>query len=137
MSRRRPDVVLAARIAFWLTVVTAGLRVKTLPELVASLARGRKRHPLDAGSERERARKISGYGDRLMRWRVFGGKAICWKRALVLYRMLPQDGARVRIVFGVKKGTSETLEGHAWVELDGTPLDGTEPGAFSVSFSHS
>ncbi|HZX15060.1 MAG TPA: lasso peptide biosynthesis B2 protein, partial [Thermodesulfobacteriota bacterium] len=49
-------------------------------------------------------------------------KAICWKRALVLYHFLRKAGVNVQICFGVRLPNIEAkdeLEGHAWLIYNG------------------
>lgn len=60
-------------------------------------------------------------------WRS-GGRLLvspnCLERSLLLYRLLSREGANPTIVFGVDRGT-ETVAGHAWVEIDGAVIHDT------------
>jgi hypothetical protein len=49
-----------------------------------------------------------------------GGR--CWKRALVLQRVLARQGVDCRVTFGVRRARDGALEGHAWLERDGRPF---------------
>jgi hypothetical protein len=82
------------------------------------------------------ARKVQRYADGLMRRWPFGPKPVCWRRALVVFRLVPSRfPGQVRILFGVERGRAGDLVGHAWVERDGVALDGTEPGRYRVTLA--
>jgi hypothetical protein len=45
-----------------------------------------------------------------------------------LHRYLTLSGINSRIVFGVRRGPQGEVDGHAWLESDGTPiLEATAP----------
>ena len=46
----------------------------------------------------------------------------CLRRSVVLFHTLRRDGFPARVVFGITRGGDGSLDGHAWVELDGTPI---------------
>lgn len=46
----------------------------------------------------------------------------CLARSLVLYRALSRRGANPTLVIGFRRDR-ESVMGHAWVEVDGAPLD--------------
>lgn len=53
---------------------------------------------------------------------------MCWRWALVLYRMLPSGrGGDAQSFFGVQQEAAAEFEVHAWVELNGVAVDGTQP----------
>ena len=60
----------------------------------------------------------------------------CWKRAAVLHRFLALQGIETRIVFGVRKGGEEGLDGHAWLEAAGLPVLETTTPDYKVTFSY-
>jgi hypothetical protein len=66
-------------------------------------------------------------------WRR-GGRLLvspnCLERSLLLYRLLSREGANPTIVFGVDRGT-ETVAGHAWVEIDGAAVHDTATGDYT------
>jgi hypothetical protein len=45
----------------------------------------------------------------------------CLRRSLVLFRHLRSSGFPVAILFGISQ-PSDALDGHAWLELDGSPI---------------
>lgn len=49
----------------------------------------------------------------------------CYPRALVIFHVLSGWGCPVTLYFGVRKREGE-LEGHAWLDLAGRPLDETQ-----------
>jgi hypothetical protein len=51
----------------------------------------------------------------------------CLPQSIWIHRCLLQRGLQSRIRFGVTSLTSSLLSAHAWVELDGIPLD-EQPG---------
>lgn len=62
---------------------------------------------------------------RVRRWLAHGRgpwTSSCLSRALVLYTMLRQHGYRPRVVIGVD-GVRQRFDAHAWVELDGKPVE--------------
>jgi hypothetical protein len=61
----------------------------------------------------------------------------CWKRALVLQRLLARQGVDCRVTFGVRRAGDGALEGHAWLEQDGRPFlePKTETETYAATFS--
>ncbi|HNX51547.1 MAG TPA: lasso peptide biosynthesis B2 protein [Thermoanaerobaculaceae bacterium] len=130
------DVLLAVRVALWLVLSTALAR---RAGLIRTLTLLRPKRPSRQTEEETlaRARRIQRYADGLMRRRPFGTRPVCWRRALVQYRMLPSGpGREVRIFFGVQQESAGELEGHAWVELNGSAVDGTVPGRYHVTLAY-
>jgi hypothetical protein len=54
-------------------------------------------------------------------------RPLCWKRAILLHRLLGLRGYGTTIVFGVRASTKEQIAGHAWLERDGTPIFESRP----------
>jgi len=54
-------------------------------------------------------------------------RPLCWKRAILLHRLLGLRGYGTTIVFGVRASTKEQVAGHAWLERDGTPIFESTP----------
>lgn len=55
-------------------------------------------------------------------------KRVCWKRAILLHRLLGQSGYATTIVFGVRPPDRDGLAGHAWLERYGAPIfESTHP----------
>jgi hypothetical protein len=70
--------------------------------------------------------------------RIFGPRINpCVPRSLVLLRTLSQEGFAASFVSGVRKVNGK-LEGHAWVEVDGLPLesDMQSPNLFKENFRY-
>ncbi len=110
---------LALRVWRWFAFVRLGLARHPLPELVASLGRpprpARDRHPVG---------RLSRAVDRSLG--VAGGQATCLVRALVLYRLLREQGDPAQVVIGLPP-RPEGPRAHAWVELQGLDV-GPSPG---------
>jgi hypothetical protein len=77
-----------------------------------------------------------------VRWalRLFGYTTdTCVPRSLALFYLLSQQGHALRFVSGVRRHNGK-LEGHAWVEIDGWPLEATNdmpaPQRFKENFSY-
>ena len=116
------DLLLALRVAFWIAAVTALVGTMKLPRALALLTPRRPRRRGAPSEASTRAGLVTRYANALLRWRVFGGRPICWKRALVVYRMLRGEGEPVQLVIGVRKDDAAALHAHAWVSLEGIPL---------------
>jgi len=54
-------------------------------------------------------------------------RPLCWKRAILLHRLLGLRGYGTTIVFGVRASTKERIAGHAWLERNGTPIFESTP----------
>lgn len=55
--------------------------------------------------------------------RIFGlfGSSTCFKKCFSAKLLMMSYGYAPDIVFGVKKSSPTELEGHSWIELNGTP----------------
>ena len=54
-------------------------------------------------------------------------RPLCWKRAILLHRLLGLRGYGTTIVFGVRASTKERIAGHAWLERNGAPIFESTP----------
>jgi hypothetical protein len=88
-----------------------------------------------ATAPRPRAQTIELSYDRIARLRAaclsmprLWRRDTCYIRALTLLRFLDPGGHHVRVHFGVEQSQSRTdrLRGHAWVSVDGRPLEAPE-----------
>jgi hypothetical protein len=64
--------------------------------------------------------------DRLLLFRVFGRllfRTRCYKRTLVLYRLLRLHGFDARAVVGVDLDDEKGIVGHAWLTVDGCRIE--------------
>ena len=107
-------------MAWWVAVLSATARFYSLPRALQIVAGNRnERRPSPAvATQEELARAI----DLLLSADVLMFKPICWKRAAVLHRYLLKNGINTRIIFGVRNGTSGSVDGHAWLEANGKPI---------------
>lgn len=135
LFRGPADLVLAARVAIWVALSSPLLRLFGIDRALA-LVHPLRSARLGAAEMRTRGRRIQRYADGFMRKSLFGGTPVCWKRAVAVHRLLPRGDADVRILFGVERGEKGDLMGHAWVELDGVALDGTDPDRYQVTLTH-
>jgi hypothetical protein len=115
----RAKAGLALRIWTLLARVLVGLRREPLPALVARLGR----------AEGDRAGRLA--PDRLSRavdrsLRVGGRRPRCLVNALVLYRLLREQGDDAELVVGLPARPVDK-DAHAWVELGGVDV-GPPPG---------
>jgi hypothetical protein len=112
---------LACHILFWFAVVSARLQRKTMPfpELVVSLGTTTPAttHPYEA---RTLARAV----DRTLR--IGERRPRCLVNALVLYRLLREQGDEPELVIGLPPSAAGH-QAHAWVELNGVDV-GPPPG---------
>lgn len=113
--------LLLLRMAFWVALLSALVRVLPLPRAIGFVipTPGRTRTAADASEIQDRlARSL----DRLLSANFLFLTPTCWKRAPVLHRYLALEGIETRIVFGVRKSNDTPLDGHAWLERGGAPL---------------
>ena len=129
------EAVLLCRMTWWVVVLSIAARMLPLPralELVAgrqdqSARQDRGAQAADRATQERLARSI----DLLLSADVWMFKPICWKRAAVLHRYLPQT----RVVFGVRNDASGDVNGHAWLEVDGQPILETTPPEYLATYS--
>jgi hypothetical protein len=111
-------VKLILRIAASWAWVGVGLRHRPMPDLVAALRNSRTTAPA------LQPRRLSRVVDRVMRIGSFQPRCII--RALVLYRLLREQGSLPEVVIGLPHDPMDHLA-HAWVEIDGVDV-GPRPG---------
>ena len=110
---------LAMRAWFWCFAVVVGLRRHPLPRLVERLGqvdRLRDVRLAPARLSRGMARSL----------RVGPMRPRCLVRALVLYRLLREQGDPAEVVIGMAP-TPRSHKAHAWVEIDRMDI-GPDPG---------
>ena len=110
---------LAARVLSRFALVRVQVDRRPLPQLVAEL--GKPRRP---ARRHFRPRRLSRAVSRTLRFGPFRPR--CLVGALVLYRMLREQGDRAEVVVGLPDGAADHAA-HAWVELDGSDV-GPFPG---------
>lgn len=109
---------IAARAWFWFLAVHVWLRRRDLPGVVARLGRTTgSRHPVPPvrlGRGVFRALRVGPVRPR------------CLSNALVLYRLLREQGEPAELVIGLP-AEARSSDAHAWVEIDGVDV-GPPPG---------
>ena len=124
MSRLRKYLALAPagraivlRSVLLLPVVAALLRVRGMARMMALLVRLERlaEGVPDALSPQEIARLVN------LTASILG--APCLPRSLVLWHLLRCRGTSTEIRLGVSKLTDGNLAAHAWIDLDGQPLN--------------
>jgi hypothetical protein len=77
------------------------------------------------------------YTDRWLLLFPYNAKGNCFPRSVTLYRCARQAGFPVRLHCGVRKSNG-TLDGHAWLTLDGAPFHelSRQWQHFTVTFSY-
>lgn len=77
------------------------------------------------------------YIDRWLLLFPYNAKGNCFPRSVTLYRCARRAGFPVRLHCGVRK-SSGTLDGHAWLTLDGSPFHelSRQWQQFTVTFSY-
>jgi hypothetical protein len=112
---RAEKLVLALRIWARYVAVRYRLRREPLPQLVAHLSRDGRRRRYDAA-------RLARAVDRTLQL----GRPTCLLSALVLFRLLREQGDPAELVIGLPDEATDQ-EAHAWVELDGIDV-GPPPG---------
>jgi Transglutaminase-like superfamily len=109
----------AARVWYWFAVIALGVRRHPLPHLVERL-----RQPSQASAARIEPIRLGRIVQRALRLGRFQPR--CIFTALVLYRLLHEQGDRAELVIGLPR-ERRTKDAHAWIELAGADI-GPPPG---------
>jgi hypothetical protein len=116
----RTDARLLLRVLGWRIVLPILKRVIPVRTLAGWMSAGQRHTP--AGSLEPRRARL----EALRQMLTCGGRIVmsgnCLERSLVLYRFLAEVGAEPQLVMGVN-AAGGTVGGHAWIELDGEPLE--------------
>ena len=133
LTLRRPARSwLLARMATWVVILSALVKVLSLPRalrfVAANVRTNSNGQPVDV---EEFASAIDALLeiDRLM------FKPNCWKRSTILHRYLALHGIATTIIFGLRKETHGELKGHAWLEREGRPFLESEPPLYKVTYT--
>jgi hypothetical protein len=89
-----------------------------LRTFVTGRPKGRRRAPLDRDLVDRIVWAVTAVGTRLP------GLPMCLSRALTVQAMLARRGQPSRLHVGVVRGSEGALEGHAWVECEGSVVIG-------------
>jgi hypothetical protein len=133
-AREPGSALVALRMAGWVAALSLLVRFLPLTRALGLLTPLRKPAPPPdpAAVQRETARLL----DLVLAADFWIFTPTCWKRAPVLHRFLALRGIETRVVFGVRRGGGDALDGHAWLEAGGEPLLETTPPDYKVTFSH-
>src|SRR5512138_1821498 len=123
-------VWLLVRMATWVVILSALVRVLTLPRALQVVATDVRRK----STNDDRAKDLSSAIDALLGLDMLMFKPKCWKRATILHRYLALDGIATSIVFGLRKEEGE-LKGHAWLQSEGRPFLESEPPLYNVTYT--
>ena len=112
LALSRAERAILVQALLWLPVTSASLRLRGLPRRApASLSRPRP------SVSPARVAKLVGIASR---YGLVRGN--CLSRSLTLQRLLRRNGVASELRIGVRRAGA-ALEAHAWVELDGRPLN--------------
>ena len=128
--RRPARVWLLVRMATWVVILSALVRVLTLPRalhVVATDVRTRSTGGIKPND-------LSSAIDALLGLDMLMFTPKCWKRATVLHRFLALNGVATTIVFGVRKEADGQLKGHAWLQADGQPFLESEQPLYNITY---
>jgi hypothetical protein len=128
------SALLAVRMGAWVVALSLLIRLMPLPRAMAlvvprSVSRG---EPADAALIQERLARLL---DSILAADFWVFTPTCWKRAPVLHRYLALRGINTRVLFGVRRGDTDTLSGHAWLEAGGEPILEKTPPDYKVTYS--
>ena len=129
-ARDPARVLLLVRMGTWVVILSALVRVLTLPRALQVVA-------TDVRTKSKRGIKpndLSSAIDALLGIDTFMFKPKCWKRATILHRYLALNGISTSIVFGLRKEGGE-LKGHAWLQSEGQPILESEPPLYKVTYT--
>jgi hypothetical protein len=131
-ARRPARVLLFARMATWVVILSGLVKVLTLPHALSFVA-------TDVRSNRDidqmDVHGLSTAIDALLGADLLMFTPKCWKRATVLHRFLALNGIATTIVFGVRKEADGELKGHAWLQTDGRPFLESEPPLYNITYT--
>lgn len=124
-TRRSPltlpaKIRLVFRVWRWFFVVRGALRRRPLPQFVTELGQSARVQPDGAQPPGRLSRAV----DRALR--VGSRQPTCLVRALVLFRLLREQGDPAELVIGLPPDARDKTA-HAWVELEGVDV-GPAPG---------
>ncbi len=112
--------ILAARIWLWAARINIGLRRHPLPPYVTRIGSMSGNRSKGSRTPQQMSRAV----DKTLTVGTLGPR--CLVRALVLYRLLKEQGDNPEIVVGLSESPNDH-KAHAWVELDGVDV-GPKPG---------
>ena len=128
------SALLAVRMGAWVVVLSLLVKFMPLPRAMALVAprHPRRRTTADTAHVQTRLARLL---DSVLAADFWVFTPTCWKRAPVLHRYLALSGIPTRVLFGVRREGSATLNGHAWLEADGLPILEKTPPDYKVTYS--
>jgi len=121
---RPGDGWLAVRMVGWRLALPVLKRRMTLPRLVSLMWQGEQAR----APSPERQARVAELTTSVFRSDHRDRPGNCLDRSLVLYRYLSAAGADPKLMVGMRRGEQDALRGHAWVTVDGEPVEeSTEP----------
>ena len=130
LSRPR-RALLILRMAGWVTILSFVVKVFSLPRALRIVSIPPAGRSLTRNDEQ---RDLVSAIDALLGVNVLFFRPVCWKRAAILHRYFGLNGITTTIKFGVRKGSGDSLTGHAWLEGDGRPIFETEKPDYAVTY---
>jgi len=131
LTARDPGRVwLLARMATWVVILSALVRVLTLPRALHFVATDVRTNSTGGPEPKDLSTAI----DALLGLEMLMFKPKCWKRATILHRYLALNGIATSIVFGLRKEDGE-LKGHAWLQSEGRPILESEPPLYKITYT--
>lgn len=119
--RQPSSALLVLRMAWWVVIVSIVLRQMPLDRALHFVSPRKQRKRTAAQGDSSPCR-IADLLDALLQTDLLAFTPTCWKRAIVLHRILALNGIKTKIVFGARVTVNGGLTGHAWIEADGEPL---------------
>jgi hypothetical protein len=123
--------LLLLRICVWIAIFSLAVKVFSLPRALRLVSVSPAAGHLANAEQRQ---DLVSATDALLGLELLCFKPICWKRAAILHRYLGLNGINTTINFGLRKGTTGPLSGHAWLENDGQPIFETETPDYAVTY---
>jgi hypothetical protein len=130
LCTRPARALLLLRMAFWVVVFSATVRLLSLPKALA-LVSTKPATAMTTENNQDLATAI----DALLAMKIFVFSPICWKRAAILHRYLALRGVATTVKFGVRKDADGKLDGHAWLESNDVPVFENEYPGYTVTYS--
>jgi len=133
LKRNPARACLLARMATWVVVLSALVKVCSLPRALQLVSTDTRRHRKGKTLGRD---ELSTAIDAVLSTNILVFKPSCWKRAAVLHRYLALQGTATTIVFGLRKESAGELKGHAWLESQGRPILESSPPSYRVTYTY-
>jgi hypothetical protein len=132
------EAVLEARMAIWVIAVSLLARLTSLTHVQKIVAFSVRSTTVESTSVEDRSETMAQLGraiDRVLGIDLFVFRRSCWKRAMVLHRFLALNGIESHINFGLQRGMTGAVNGHAWLEHEGRPVLEDDAASYTVTFS--